>query len=245
MVTVEQFSQFTQHLPTIQNQFLQQTQQQPPGDGGTTFTPLGRKVAIHPKCHSRLDNFAGGEEKWRELSCDFRLATATQRQALQEDHGENHADPQVVYVLESGKGREVAHFGHFPVGGQMERHAQGDERPERADALEDGGVLGIVPGSMRSRRTMLCSVRSSSDGRRIRWNRRNRRGLRPRISGKWMTVRVHFRAASTGRGSDRWARGTSTPSGTTVTLVEQWATSPRIAPKGKGKGKNGKGLDKG
>ena len=58
--------------------------------------------------------------------------------------GENHADPQGVYVPESGKGREVAHFGHFPVGGLMECHAQGDERPERAGALENGGVLGIV-----------------------------------------------------------------------------------------------------
>ena len=92
---------------------------------------------------------------------------------------------------------------------------------------------------------MSCSVRRSSDGRRIRWNRRNRRGLRPWISEKWLTVRVHFRATSTGRGSGSWASGTSTPSGTPVTLVEQWATSRRIAPKGKGKGKNGKGLDKG
>ena len=79
MMTVEQFQQFMQHLiPTIQNQFLQQTQQQPPGDGGTTITPSGRKVTIHPKCYSRLDKYAGGEEKWRKWSYDFRGATATQ-----------------------------------------------------------------------------------------------------------------------------------------------------------------------
>ena len=45
---------------------------------------------------------------------------------------------------ESGEGREVAHLGHFLVGGQMECYAQGDEGPERAGALEDGGVLGVV-----------------------------------------------------------------------------------------------------
>ena len=79
MMTVEQFQQFMQHLiPTIQNQFLQQTQQQPPGDGGTTITPSGRKVTIHPKCFSRLDKYAGGEEKWRKWSYDYRGATATQ-----------------------------------------------------------------------------------------------------------------------------------------------------------------------
>ena len=32
----------------------------------------------HPKCYSRLDKFACGEEKWRERSNDFRMATATQ-----------------------------------------------------------------------------------------------------------------------------------------------------------------------
>ena len=35
-------------------------------------------MTLHPKCFSRLDKFAGGEEKWRELSNDFRMATATQ-----------------------------------------------------------------------------------------------------------------------------------------------------------------------
>ena len=90
--------------------------------------------------------------------------------------------------------------------------------------------------SMRSSKTVPCSVRRSSDGRRIRWNRRNRQGLRPWISGKWMTVRVHFRATSTGQGSGRWASGTSTPSGTTVTLVEQRATPRRIAPTERARG---------
>ena len=68
-MTVEQFQQFMQHLiPTIQNQFLQQTKQQQPGDGATTVTPLGRKVTIHPKCYSRLDKFAGGERVVLRLS---------------------------------------------------------------------------------------------------------------------------------------------------------------------------------
>ena len=35
-------------------------------------------MTIHPKCYSRLDKFAGGEEQWREWSFDFRMATATQ-----------------------------------------------------------------------------------------------------------------------------------------------------------------------
>ena len=213
MMTDQQFQLFMQHLiPTIQNQFVQQAQQQAPGDGATTttYTPSGRKVTLHPKCFSRLDKFAGGEEKWREWSYDFRMATATQNatvfeilnwieengehtfgeivetdpegiqkgrfngmetidkeifqhlvlsteeeakmvvkavenaDGLQEDRGENHADPQGVYVPESGEGREVAHLGHFPVGGQMECYAEGDEGPERAGALEDGGVLGVV-----------------------------------------------------------------------------------------------------
>ena len=49
---------------------------------------------------------------------------------LQEDLGENHADPQGMYVSESGKGREIGHFGFFfPVGRQMECH----------------GVLGVMP----------------------------------------------------------------------------------------------------
>ena len=81
MMTAEQFQQFMQHLiPTIQNQFLQQAQQQAPGDGATTTTntPSGRKVTIHPKCYSRLNMFAVGEEKWREWSYDFRMARATQ-----------------------------------------------------------------------------------------------------------------------------------------------------------------------
>ena len=51
---------------------------------------------------------------------------------------------RIMYVPESGEGREVAHLGHFPVGGQMECYAQGDEGPQRAGALEDGGVLGVV-----------------------------------------------------------------------------------------------------
>ena len=46
-----------------------------------------------------------------------------------------------------------------------------------------------------------------------------------------MSVRVHCRATSTSGCSGRWASGTSTPSGTVVTLVEQSATSRRIAPK--------------
>ena len=49
-----------------------------------------------------------------------------------------------MYVPESGEGREVAHLGHFPVRGQMECYAQGDEGPDRAGALEDGNVLGVV-----------------------------------------------------------------------------------------------------
>ena len=51
---------------------------QQPGGGAAVTTPSGRKVALHPKCFSRLDKFAGGEEKWREWSYDFRMATATQ-----------------------------------------------------------------------------------------------------------------------------------------------------------------------
>ena len=39
---------------------------QQPGGGAAVTTPSGRKVALHPKCFSRLDKFAGGEEKWRE-----------------------------------------------------------------------------------------------------------------------------------------------------------------------------------
>ena len=46
-----------------------------------------------------------------------------------------------------------------------------------------------------------------------------------------MTVRVRCRVNSTDRSSDRWTSGTSTPSGTTVTLVGQWVTSRRIVPK--------------
>ena len=194
MMTAEQFELIMQHMiPTVQNQILQQIQQ-PPGAAATTLS--GRKVSLHPKCFSRLDNFAGGEEKWRERSYDFRMATSTQNATVFEilnwieENGEhtfgeimetdpegiqngrfngmetidkdifqhlllstegeakmvveNHADPQGVYVPESGKGREVAHFGHFPVEGQMECYAQGDEGPERAGALEDGGVLGVV-----------------------------------------------------------------------------------------------------
>ena len=76
MMTAEQFQLFMQHLiPTMQNQILQQIQQ-PPGAAATT--PSGRKVTLHPKCFSRFDKFAGGEEKWREWSYDFRMATATQ-----------------------------------------------------------------------------------------------------------------------------------------------------------------------
>ena len=67
------------------------------------------------------------------------------RHELQEDLSENHADSRGVHVPDPGQGREVAHLGHFPVGGQMECHAQGDEKPERSGSLEDGGVLGIVP----------------------------------------------------------------------------------------------------
>ena len=77
------------------------------------------------------DGCEGSGERGRVRSL-FKVA----RQVLQEDLGENHADPQGVYVPESGKGCEVAHHGHFPVGGQMECHAQGDERPERAETLE-------------------------------------------------------------------------------------------------------------
>ena len=76
ILTAEQFQLFMQHMiPTVQNQILQQIQQ-PPGAAATT--PSGRKVTLHPKCFSRLDKFAGGEEKWREWSYDFRMATATQ-----------------------------------------------------------------------------------------------------------------------------------------------------------------------
>ena len=38
-------------------------------------------------------------------------------------------------ACEPGQGRDVAHLGHFPVGGQMECHAQGDEGPERMAAF--------------------------------------------------------------------------------------------------------------
>ena len=66
-------------------------------------------------------------------------------QVFQEDRIENHADSQGVHVPNPGQGREVAHLGHFPVGGQMECHAQGDGGPERSGSLEDGGVLEVVP----------------------------------------------------------------------------------------------------
>ena len=76
ILTEEQFQLFMQHvMPTVQNQIMQQVQQ-PPGAAATT--PSGRKRTLHPKCFSRLDKFAGGEEKWREWSYDFRMATATQ-----------------------------------------------------------------------------------------------------------------------------------------------------------------------
>ena len=190
---------------------------QQPGGGAAVTTPSGRKVALHPKCFSRLDKFAGGEEKWREWSYDFpatqnatvfeilnwieengehtfREIMATDREGIQngrfngmetidkeifqhlvlstEEEAKmvvkavENVDGFVAYarlhakysrrtvarimritrsVPDSGKGREVAHFGYFPVGGQMECHAQGDEGPERAGDLEDGGVLGVVP----------------------------------------------------------------------------------------------------
>ena len=70
ILTEEQFQLLMQHvMPTVQNQILQQA---------AATTPSGRKRTLHPKCFSRLDKFAGGEEKWREWSYDFRMATATQ-----------------------------------------------------------------------------------------------------------------------------------------------------------------------
>ena len=102
-------------------------------------------------------------------------------------------------------------------------------------------------GSLRSPRTMPCSVRRSLDGRRTRWSRRSRRGGRPWTSGKWMTVRVRCRATSTGWGSGRWTSGTSTPSRTTVALVGAvgpFAKDCKGFDKGSDKGR-GKGFDKG
>ena len=70
ILTEEQFQLLMQHvMPTVQNQIMQQA---------AATTPSGRKRTLHPKCFSRLDKFAGGEEKWREWSYDFRMATATQ-----------------------------------------------------------------------------------------------------------------------------------------------------------------------
>ena len=77
MMTAEQFQPFMHPDPNDSEAVLQQTQQQP-GNGATTTTPSGRKVTTHPKCYSRLDKFAGGEEKWRGWSYDFRMTTATQ-----------------------------------------------------------------------------------------------------------------------------------------------------------------------
>ena len=192
ILTEEQFQLLMQHvMPTVQNQIMQQA---------AATTPSGRKRTLHPKCFSRLDKFAGGEEKWREWSYDFRMATATQNATVFEilnwieENGEHtfgeimqmdlegikngrfngmetidkeifqhlvlstegeakmvvkavenadgfvaysrlHAKysrrtvARIMYVPESGEGREVAHLGHFPVGGQMECYAQGDEGP--------------------------------------------------------------------------------------------------------------------
>ena len=70
ILTEEQFQLLMQHvMPTVQNQIMQQA---------AATAPPGRKRTLHPKCFSRLDKFAGGEEKWREWSYDFRMATATQ-----------------------------------------------------------------------------------------------------------------------------------------------------------------------
>ena len=75
-ITQQATQQIMQHvMPTVQNQILQQIQQP---QGAAATTPSGRKRTLHPKCFSRLDKFAGGEEKWREWSYDFRMATATQ-----------------------------------------------------------------------------------------------------------------------------------------------------------------------
>ena len=76
-MSMEQFQQFMQQMiPVIQNQLQQQAHIQipVPGEG----TPEARRATIHPQCYSRSDKFEGGEEKWREWSYDFRLATATQ-----------------------------------------------------------------------------------------------------------------------------------------------------------------------
>ena len=64
---------------------------------------------------------------WPVSSRADGIAALSAHQVLQEDLGDNHGDPQGVYAPESGKGREVAHLGHFPAGGQVECHAQGDE----------------------------------------------------------------------------------------------------------------------
>ena len=70
----------------------------------------------------------GSGERGRVRSL-FKVA----RQVLLEDPGENHADPQGVYVPESGKRREVPHRRPFSSGRtHMEFHAQGDEGPELA-----------------------------------------------------------------------------------------------------------------
>ena len=198
MMTAEQLQKFMQHLiPTIQNQFVQQAQQQAPGDGATTTTktPSGRKVTFTRSGTRGSTIFAGGEEvarvvlglshghgypecdgvraieldrgEWRghlqgdhgegsgrdperaiqrdgdDRQGDLPLPGAQHRgrgkdgcegcgergrvcglfkaarQVLQKDLSENHADSQGVHVPEPGQGREVAHLGHFPVGGQM------------------------------------------------------------------------------------------------------------------------------
>ena len=54
-----------------------------------------------------------------------------------------------MYVPESGEGREVAHLGHFPVGGHMECFAQGDEGPERAGALEVAAFMELCPNDIK------------------------------------------------------------------------------------------------
>ena len=70
---------------------------------------------------------------------------------------------------------------------------------------------------------MPCSARRSSDEWRTGWNRRFRRGRRPWISAKCMTVRVRCRATPTGRGRGRWTSGTSTH---LKLLLHLWSSGP-------------------
>ena len=112
--TPEQFQAFMDRMADQFSLAAARVTQVPEEGGGGQGRAQGRRQHLHQKAYSRIEKFQGGEEKWKEWSYDFIVATQAQceevaqlmRWGEQNMHQHGELTFEQLYQIDQSEGKE-------------------------------------------------------------------------------------------------------------------------------------------